>query len=194
MIGSRRIEDYTMVKGGTPTLRKFSELPVKTLGFTPTTFRQLEIWLDDHRDAAIVLDVKKDHLTAYLLMASSRHRGRLIPQAYDTQEIFSIREMGYGKIILTLYRCPRSRREILNFLRDEKVFAVTIPKKRVGRFSFARNLSDGGIFTYAHTVNSEEEAETLRSLGVCGIYTDFPTLFPKDYRFSDEERIFQQHP
>jgi glycerophosphoryl diester phosphodiesterase len=161
-------------KSGIPTLEQFGEVTAGRAGLTALDLPALEMWLDGRPEAEIVLDAKARHMEAYSQMAKSRHVHRLIPQAYDISEVSAVRGYGYERVILTLYRCPQSRREILNYLQRDQVFALTVPKQRLQRFDFGLNLRQGGMFTYAHTVNDPDEAVALRRVGASGFYTDRP--------------------
>jgi glycerophosphoryl diester phosphodiesterase len=80
--------------------------------------------------------------------------------------------MGYENIILTLYRLDNSDKEIVNFVRMNPVFAVTMPIER--GFSALPSMSkDINVPTYVHTVNDLSIYEKLRDNGVFGIYTDY---------------------
>ena len=83
--------------------------------------------------------------------------------------------LGFKNIIYTLYVSEDTNNEIVDFCKNNYVFAITMPKSRALDSDLAKRLSELGIYVYTHTVNSEEEFESLKEKGVRGIYTD--TLF-----------------
>ena len=156
-----------------PSLAEFSDLELKG-GLTQLTLDTVIQWLASKPDAVVVTDIKTDNLSGLRRIAElyPDHQRQIIPQVYEPREISVARKLGFKEIILTLYKCRLSRRELLQQIKNEDLFAVTLPASRARRWGFASNLSNGGFFTYAHTVNSVDEFRSLRTLGVCGVYSD----------------------
>jgi lipoteichoic acid synthase len=142
-------------------------------GLTQMTMDNLEIWLERHPDVFIITDVKKDNI-ATLKYISKNYKGvkkQLIPQVYNFDEYNEARKMGFRFLILTLYASNYSDYEILDFLQKNYVLAVTMPIDRA-MTDLPSELKKEGIFVYAHTVNEQDLANSLRSNGVGGFYTD----------------------
>ena len=155
-----------------PSLEEFERLEMKA-GLTQLSLDSVMHWLSLKKDAFLVTDIKKDNLQALRLIKERYvvQIQQVVPQVYNPNEISPTRSLGFENVILTLYRCPLSRRELLSRLENEELFAVTVPKARLKRWGFAKNLSRR-FFVYTHTVNSEKEAVDSIEMGVDGFYTD----------------------
>jgi hypothetical protein len=66
---------------------------------------------------------------------------------------------------------------VLSFAKAKTPFAITMHWK-VAETGLAALLGQNRTRVYAHTVNDMKHFETLRKIGVYGIYTDFLTLGP----------------
>lgn len=149
-------------------------------GLTQWSLDDLAAWAADKPDLFIVTDIKENNLAALKKIARDHPEltGRIIPQIYRPNEFdyWSIRDLGFPNVILTLYRTEAGDEEVLRFSRSVKLFAVTMTAQRAATSGLAGKLKKRGIFVYAHTVNDTKEFEALKAQGVQGIYTD--TLFP----------------
>jgi len=120
-------------------------------------------WLEKHKDAYVVTDVKSDNIKA-LGMISGKYPGfkkRFIPQIYKYEEYNAVKKMGFENIIFTLYVMNYPDREVIDFLKTRKVSALTIWHYRVNK-DFMAALKGLGVFVYAHTVNDPEAEKSLR--------------------------------
>ena len=134
---------------------------------------KLLLWLNDHQDVTIITDVKNKNLEALLLIKTKNQNlfKKFVPQIYSFQEYNIVKNIGFDKIILTLYRSNYSDDEILSFARKSELFAITMPTNR--SFSgLPKKLSDIGVPVYAHTVNNYWLFKLLRVYAVFGVYTD----------------------
>ena len=131
-------------------------------------------WLDKHEDAYIITDVKENNVGALKKIRKEFPDliHRTIPQIYRFREYDKTLGLGYKKIILTLYRNTYSDEILIDFLNRFKIFAITMPKSRAST-GFPKKLSQMGIFSYVHTINTMEEREYFRKKGINGFYTDF---------------------
>ncbi|MDD5210682.1 MAG: hypothetical protein PHV36_14945 [Elusimicrobiales bacterium] len=147
-------------------------------GLTQWTLADLVEWTSSHPGVFIITDVKRNNFAALKDIADKypEFRTRLIPQIYKTGEYWPVRDLGYDNIIFTLYATDESDKEIFEFARKAKLFAVTMPKARALKSDLAEKLAKSGVYVYAHTVNEAGEFETLKAHGVDGIYSD--RLFP----------------
>jgi len=140
---------------------------------TQLDFNDLVNWLYDRPSTFIVTDIKRDNINALAFISRQypQIQSRLIPQIYDFDEYDKITNLGYKKIILTLYKSNYSDKEIIEFVRSHPVAAVTMPVWRA-ETNLPRELDALGIFVYAHTVNDTALMEELSKNGVKGFYSD----------------------
>lgn len=145
-------------------------------GLTSLDLEGLVSWLEAHPDAVVVTDVKWENLQALARLRSEvpGAERRLIPQIYGFQEYARVRELGFERIILTLYRSPAGDHEVADFARSVPLFAVTMPLARAFD-GLPSILDEAGVASLVHTVNSPRNARRLAELGVDGIYTDHLT-------------------
>lgn len=141
---------------------------------TQMTLSDLIGWLNSHRDAFIITDIKRNNM-AGLKHISQKYphiQGQIIPQIYRFTEYWPVEELGYNNPILTLYLKDYSDDILLRFIQHHPVSAVTMP---IGRAmtGLPLKLKNLGIFVYAHAVNHKEVVDNLKANGVDGFYTDF---------------------
>lgn len=154
------------------TAKEFKSLKMAS-GMHQMTIEDLYDWLENNADAFIITDVKSENLEMLKFISDTydEYDKRIIPQIYQTSEFEPVKAMGYENIIFTLYRTGISDEEVLEFGRNNDLFAVTMPAERAR--SLAQDLSDNGIIVYAHTINSVQTFDELQEIGVHGVYTDF---------------------
>jgi lipoteichoic acid synthase len=158
---------------GPHSLDEFLALRIKN-NLTPMSFAKLVDWLRTHPDARIVTDVKSDNLRALKEIAETCPDmiDRVIPQIYAFEEYEPVRDMGYRNIILTLYLKLYTDEPLLRFVRNHKLFGVTMWTERAME-KLPRKLRRRNVPVFAHTINSPQEQQQLESNGVSGFYTDF---------------------
>lgn len=158
---------------GVPSLDEFLQLKMKK-GMHQLSLKSLISWLSSKPDAFIVTDVKTENIKALTVIATdySNYKKQFIPQVYQPSEIKPTRALGFKDIIFTIYRCRLSQRRMLEQIAGKDLFAVTLPSSRAAFWNFAANLKHGGFYTYAHTVNSQGEWDSLKNFGICGVYSD----------------------
>ena len=130
-------------------------------------------WLDRHPDCFIITDIRPDNLSVLeeISESSGGQEKQFIPQAYSFEEYRSIEELGYDKIILTLYSMT-DLGGVTAFAREERPWAVTIPEEKLEE-DLVEELSGLGIRTFAHTINTLDTWEYWHGFGLYGIYTDY---------------------
>ncbi len=151
------------------------------LGVTPLDLDQLRDFLWRNPRAVIVTDVKRDNIRALQKIAEriDGHQRRIVPQLYHPEELGAVLELGYRNMIWTLYRYPGNRDSdrVVMQARDmqqrhgDVLVAVAMPAA-IAEDGLAARLSEYGVHTYAHTVNSCSDYHRLRELGVDAIYSD----------------------
>ncbi len=159
--GERSAEDFTAA----PALAGLTLLDAEGL------FR----WMDGHPDCYIITDVKDADDPAFLreLREKAGDAGtRFIPQAYSLEEAAALREGGWEKVILTLYRIQAEPEELRSFLAFCPLWAVTMPQERITE-ELAAAVADSGTALYCHTVNTLDFVDAWREKGLTGIYTDY---------------------
>ncbi len=156
-----------------PTLEEFERAQPR-VGLTPMTLRDLGDWLRQHEHVDIVTDFKRNALRG--LESIQRElpdlRNRFVPQIYALSDAGPICELGFDRVILTLYRSSLSNPAVERWLGKHEVYAVTLPVRRASP-DFLRMLETAGVFVYTHTVNDVLEMRELRERGVDGFYTDW---------------------
>ena len=171
---------YDRKLGQRPSLDEFKAMKMKH-GMTHMTLEDLYSWMSAHEDTCIVTDVKSgNNIKALKLIANSAGGvlKQFIPQLYRVSEFGPAGQLGFERFIFTLYQTKIPKRELLDFLATNKVFAVTMTMGRATTDSLAQDLKKRNIFTYVHTINSTGLWKTLKQHGVSGLYTDF--LSPAD--------------
>lgn len=173
---SREWQEKDRNDNGQITFSEFREISGKR-GCWP---ERLKRFVAKQPDKFIVTDIKEtDNLKALeqLLSSSSNKDHRkmflknFVPQVYTPNELKEAQQLGFKRIILTLYRSKLSDLEILKHLKYLDVWAVTMPTDRVN-VNFVKALKKKGVRNiFTHPVDSCAEVERLQTLGVTGIYT-----------------------
>lgn len=143
-------------------------------GLTLMDVNDLAEWLRNKDDVYIITDMKGDNIRFLkeLKESYSDIQDRFIPQIYSFDEYWAVRDMGYEDIILTLYKTWYSDSQIVNFVKEHELFALTMASERA-QTNLPQALKEVDITIYAHTVNELYEFENLFRNGVHGIYTDY---------------------
>lgn len=142
-------------------------------GLTSLDDEALGRWLGLHPDAVVVTDCKWAGVDALALLTEviPEVLSQVIPQIYSFEEFGAVRDLGFERIILTLYRMDATDDEVLAFASEHALLAVTMPEDRA-RGKLASRLAKIGVPSYAHTINDVRVFKRLRERGVHGIYTD----------------------
>lgn len=166
---------FGLEPSGKKTLVEFRDLVKKYSDVQKCDLESLTDWLLKNPGARIVTDVKESNIQALYKIAESypRLKGRFIPQVYKPIEYYEARNLGYKDIIWTLYRYGGSSEDVLKNLKNMDLFALTMPKGRADQFLGRLAFEKTGVLSYAHTINSQEDLEDLRRVGINEIYTDF---------------------
>ena len=143
---------------------------------TNLSLDDLARWIKQHPDVFIITDIKHDNIHALTKIKKRFPElvGNFIPQIYHFYEYFSVQNLGYKHIILTLYMSEYSDGAILKFAKRYPLAAVTMPVNRA-LSDLPRKLKKLDVPTYAHTVNRISLQRKLYTNNVFGVYTDFLT-------------------
>lgn len=140
---------------------------------TPCTLEELEEWLIQNPTKKIVTDTKNSTLSILnrVSMGLPNAKNRFIPQIYQLDEYEPVERLGFEDIIFTTYRFSQLNQELINFVKDANLFAVTITSTQVP--ALAESITKLGVPIYVHTVNDLFWYDRVRSWGISNIYTDF---------------------
>jgi glycerophosphoryl diester phosphodiesterase len=157
---------------GRRSLAEFRQLRMVG-GFRQMTAGDLESWLRAHPDAYLITDVKERNLDALGQIAFEAPGlvSRIVPQVFELAEYEPVRALGYRRVILATYRMTETDAEIVSWVSEHAVFAVSMWKPQA-LGSIVGQLARLGVPVYAHTENRVEHASYLMANGVAGIYTD----------------------
>lgn len=144
---------------------------------TTMTIDDLAVWLEKNEGVSIVTDIKSSNVKALEFIKNKYPNliDRFIPQIYRLEEYNPVKDLGYKNIIFTMYASDYTDKEVLEFVKNNKLFALTIPSYRA-KSELPELLLKEGIFTYTHTINSEDEVNDFEKFNIKGFYTD--TLMP----------------
>ena len=179
-----------------PTLEEFLAKPIHGK-YTPLSFRDLLYLMEQYPDICIVTDTKfvnEEEVTRqFRAILNDAYEtgltylfGRMTVQVY-TPLMFSVVDSLYHfpHYIFTLYSSDfdgteDSFRQQVSFCQENGITGITMSD-----YWWSDNAPDyysianqHGIHLYVHTVNNADEANSLLSAGVSGVYTD--TLLPDD--------------
>lgn len=158
---------------GKITLDEFKNAE-KFASLTLLSLDDLLSWLSVHDGCFVVTDGKcgNEPFLSELYKRADALSGRFIPQAYSYDEYKMAKDIGFERVILTLYGMNDTEEGLVAFAKSEKPWAITIPKDVMTKTLVSR-MAELGIFTYAHTVNDLSFFEEWRECGLYGIYTDY---------------------
>lgn len=151
---------------------------IKKYKYTPCTLETLNKWLINNPNKKIVTDVKTNNLKALKKIKKeiADFDEKFIPQIYYPKEYEDVKNLGYKKIIWTLYRLDGNQKDlnyILTNLKKMDIFSVTMPERFVLQ-GYANEISEININTYVHTINTKKRYFLYKYfLGVDNIYTDW---------------------
>ncbi len=155
-------------------------------GLTQMSAKDLMEWLEAHPQIRLITDIK-DNPVENLTQLRERFpetSQRLIPQIYHPDEYDAVRALGYEDIIFTAYRSKLPDDDIIAFIDQHKIFALTIPVETVtDRVIQEANARDIPVWVHRgknrspYTVmNTPEFATRWKARGISGLYTDY--LYP----------------
>lgn len=98
---------------------------------------------------------------------------RIIPQGYFVSDLRKLSQLGFHRIIFTLYRQPNiSDSNVLTIVKSiPQIRAVTMSAKRFSP-SLTEHLSNIGVASFVHPLNDPKEISAFAKEDIAGIYTD----------------------
>lgn len=141
--------------------------------------------LAEYPDMYIVTDTKEQQdedirqvLTALVDAAQERDPAlldRVVVQIYNEAMLESVKQIhDFSSIIYTLYATQDTEAQVVDFVQDHDIAAVTMPEYKVNR-DFVARLKRAGAVTYVHTINETEQVANYEKWGVYGVYSDVLT-------------------
>jgi hypothetical protein len=144
------------------------------VGLTPCNEDTLQSILETWPHLDLVVHVRRNRPGAFarLVEIIPLARQRMIPQAYSPKEYKALRDLGFERIIWTIYRYSNreDREQLLRDAQELSPYALTMPFESLDRDLLDRLLAVG-VPVYVHTVNDCETAAEIRGWGA-QIYSD----------------------
>lgn len=143
--------------------------------FTFLTARDLQEWLLDHNDVAIIgdkLDAKQYAEIAKLYPTLAKC---MIPQVNSMPMYNAVKRAGYSKMIWTVYATAYAAKPktIVELSSKISVIGITMPYETSKQLNVIdMNAIQKYNKVYVHTINSPFEVINLRVKNVTGYYTD----------------------
>lgn len=159
------------------SLTEFEQLVQERSAYKKCTLSSLMEWFSSHPQAMLVTDVKERNLEALELISSNYPQfvSQIIPQIYQPDEYTTVRNMGYEKIIWTLYLYPGGSTAVLERARSMELWAITMDTTRAEQ-KLGLDLDSLAIPSYVHTINNYADYLYFKSVGIDEIYTDSLSL------------------
>ncbi|MDN4079277.1 phosphatidylinositol-specific phospholipase C/glycerophosphodiester phosphodiesterase family protein [Paenibacillus polymyxa] len=172
-------------QGGKPwSYHQFKNTPIHG-SYTPLDWKDVLDLLENYPDAYIVTDTKEqDPAQIKQLFAQLTHQAqeknpellsRIVPQIYNEEMLQTLRSIyPYTSIIYTLYATEDTDDQIIQFVQQHDITAVTLPENRVSG-ALVESLRQAGAVCYVNTINELKDATEYEQMGVRGFYTDVLT-------------------
>lgn len=147
--------------------------------YTPLSLEQLLLVMRDHKDMYLITDTKDDIEISFRQIVNLAKNidpsllGRIIPQIYHEADLSKVLKYhDFQTVIYTLYRTSASDEKVINFVKRNKIDAVTMSTDRFSE-KLVEALAENNIISFVHTVNNPDKIKEYRSKGVYGFYVDF---------------------
>jgi glycerophosphoryl diester phosphodiesterase len=141
--------------------------------------------LSKYPDMYIVTDTKEQkdediqQVLQSLVDAAKKHDpsalSRVVVQIYNEPMLEKVKEVySFPSIIYTLYATQDTEDQVVDFVQNNDIDAVTMPEYKVNQ-NFVAKLKKAGAVTYVHTINDTEQVANYEKWGVYGVYSDVLT-------------------
>ncbi|MDC0216427.1 hypothetical protein OAJ75_04975 [Candidatus Pelagibacter sp.] len=147
------------------------------LPYDVCTFNKLSDWLKSNPNKTIITDIKDRNIDALKFISQNfdNFNTNFIPQIYKIDEYQKVKELGFDRIIFTLYKINPEimNDEFFQKISSLKLFAITMPQNFILK-GYANNVINKKIPIYTHTINTNKRFFFYKYfLGVDEIYTDW---------------------
>ncbi|MEC0370729.1 phosphatidylinositol-specific phospholipase C/glycerophosphodiester phosphodiesterase family protein [Paenibacillus chibensis] len=158
----------------------------KILGaYDPLSWSDIMDLMERYPDIYIVTDTKEQEpedmkRELEMLVHAAKERNpelleRVVPQIYNQPMLKTVQDIySFPSLIYTLYATKDTDEEVIEFVGNHEIDAVTIPEQRVTR-AFVSKLKKAGAAAYVNTINKASDVSKLKRMGVTGVYSDFLT-------------------
>ena len=173
------------------TEEEFKSMRINNI-YTPLTFEELLMIMEEKKDLFIVLDTKSttydeikveyEYIVKKTKEINPKLLNRIIPQIYNRDMLTTINEIyKFKNIFYTLYQDGINNEDLIEFINANKSVIAIIMHE--GRYSeeLIESLNGINVASYVHTINDVELGNKYFNSGVTGLYTDFLN----DYNFMD---------
>ena len=161
------------------TLEEYESVRHDKYGFTSITLDILAEWMTEHTDAVVVTDIKTGNLDGAKLIAEKYPDliDRFCIQIYQTDEYDAVYELGFEKIILTLYQMSWEEKidtnMLVSYAESHDLVGITFPVEMLQWVpGYVKALLKAKTPLFVHTVNGWEQQAELFEMGISGIYSD----------------------
>lgn len=162
------------------TSAEFEEARKSTYGFTSFSLDHLCEWLKEHKDVVIVTDIKENCVEGAKIIAERypELKDNFCIQMYDKSEYEELSNLGFDKIIWTLYQLSWQEKidtkSIVSFAKTHKLEGITFAAELADLVpNYVKKLKGANIPLFVHTVNDYNSQSKYLNMGITGIYTDF---------------------
>ncbi len=157
------------------TLSEFENLIRTKSPVQKCTLETLAEWMKANDSKRVIPDIKERNLEAWEKISSEypELRDRFVPQIYIPENYRKLRDLGFENIVWTLYRFDQSDEEVLRWLKFMDLFGLAMPIERAERELAIRAREETGVLSWVYTVNTPEELDKMRALGIVEIFTDW---------------------
>lgn len=171
------------------SLLAFEQLVRDHSEFNKCTLASLMEWFSTHPEAILVTDVKERNLDALAVISSDYPQfiDQVIPQIYQPDEYSATRNLGYKRIIWTLYLYRGSASSVLSNAQTMDLWAITMDTNRADQ-QLGLSLDTIAVPSYVHTINNYADFLYFKSAGIDEIYTDNLSL-PRERTLQNQARI-----
>lgn len=144
-------------------------------GLNLLSLDQLMNWFNKNKDAYLITDCKQDniHFLAEIKKKYPHLQSRIIPQIYYFNQYQEAKSLGYSNIIFTLYMSNYSDEAIINFAKNNKLYAITLEEDKFSKNKLGNKLIKSNIPVFIHTINDLDKANKYIKEGVSKVYSDF---------------------
>lgn len=146
--------------------------------YSPMDLDMLSGFMREHTDLYIITDSKEfgTHLAQAVKEECGDILDRFIVQVYSEEEYHEVKNLGFDKIIFTLYRLSWEEKtdteHLIQFAKQNNLFAYTFPYELCDIDGYVESMKRSGVPLYVHTLNDKALIQKYLGMGINGVYTD----------------------